>query len=411
MDKKRKAALRVLEQIEQAGYEAYLVGGCVRDLFLELEPKDYDICTNALPEEIQQIFKHTIPTGLKHGTVAVIEQNIPFEVTTFRKEANYEDYRRPSLVKFVSELETDLSRRDFTMNAMAQDRFGTIYDPFEGRKDLRNHQICCVGDPVKRFSEDALRIIRAARFAAQFDFLLDVKIKKAIKSLKDKVKHLAIERIVAEIEKLWDSDTPSKGLKIFWEQELWVHLPVFENWSWREVSDQEIEVFDIVRDRIVSWSFLLYLGQVAEQEVRSTCRKLTLSKVDSSNILNCYQLAWKWHGRIKERQLKLYLLHYGFNTTYRAYQLKELIYLRKPRSSMKQAMQEIWKSMPARSISELSMDGKDLLHYTRRKAGPWMRETINYLLVRVALGELPNQKEILLEEGCQFAAKNSYTID
>lgn len=411
MNDKRRAALRVLERIEQAGYEAYLVGGCVRDLLLDLEPKDYDICTNALPEEIQQIFERTLPTGIKHGTVTVFEQKIPFEVTTFREEAEYTDYRRPTSVTFVSQLETDLSRRDFTMNAMAQDRFGTIVDPFGGRKDIQDRRIRCVGDPRQRFSEDALRMVRAARFVAQFGFALDERVSEAMHSLKDRVQHLAIERIVAEVEKIWGSRTPARGLKVLWEHDLWAHLPVFKDGFWKRVSDQWIEAFDRVRDRIVSWSYLLYLGHIAEQEVRSVCRKLTLSKVDTSNIWNCYRLGLNWHGSINEKPLKLYLLQYGFQTTYRAYQLMELIHLRKPYSSMEQVMREVWESMPARSIAELSLDGKDLLQYTNRKAGPWMRETFNHLLVRVALGEIPNQKEILLEEGSQFAAKHSNTVD
>lgn len=407
MDKKKKAAARILEKLEQAGYQAYFVGGCVRDQLLQRQPKDYDICTNALPEQVQQIFEHTIPTGLKHGTVTVIEENMPFEVTTFRQEGDYNDYRRPKFVTFVSQLETDLSRRDFTMNAIAQDRFGNIYDPFEGRKDLERRCIRCVGDPMKRFSEDALRMIRAARFAAQFCFSFDDPIQEAMRRLKGRLQYLAIERIVDEMEKIWSSRMPSKGLQIFWEYDLWSALPVFRSWSWKQVDDQEIEVFDWIDDRIVRWCYLFYLGNVSVQEIQTECQKLTLAKKDISKIKNCFQLADQWHESVDHRQLKLYLLRFGFQVADCAYQLSELIHLRKPSSAMRKKLRNIWESMPVRSASELLVNGSDLLNHTQRRAGPWISQTIDYLLVRVALGEIPNQKQILLKEGCQFAAKNS----
>lgn len=405
--KKRRIALRILKRIEEAGYAAYLVGGCVRDRFLGKESTDYDICTSATPEKIQQLFQHTIPTGYQHGTVTVLEEGIPFEVTTFRKEAGYVDHRRPSQVTFVSDLKTDLSRRDFTMNAMAQDRHGRMIDPFDGRKDIQSRQIRCVGKPIDRFSEDALRIIRAARFAAQFCFSLDDEVAKAIEVRKDRVGYLAIERVVAELEKIWVSSTSSIGLEIFWKYDLWSHLPVFRYWNWKEVSEQEIKAFDWTQDRFVCWSFLLDLGQVDQQSVQRECRCLTLPKKVTKAIVDCFRLANQWEPSMTEKQLKQFLLHFGIQTTERAYQLVSFRCLQQPSPLFRQKLSELWETMPVRSISDLSIDGKDLLQHTQQKAGPWVHKTLQYLLVRVALGEIPNEQSILLREGGRFAEQVS----
>ena len=145
------AANAVLEQLERAGFQAYLVGGCVRDFLLRQEPTDYDVATDATPQQVQGLFPHTVATGIAHGTVTVLSKEAPIEVTTFRVETAYSDGRRPDQVRFVSRLEEDLARRDFTINAMAQDRRGQIYDPFNGRKDLAQKRIRAVGDPEQRF--------------------------------------------------------------------------------------------------------------------------------------------------------------------------------------------------------------------------------------------------------------------
>lgn len=403
MNKKRRVSIQVLKRIEDAGYAAYLVGGCVRDQFLDIESKDYDICTNADPQTIQQLFKKTIPTGLKHGTVTVIEQGIPFEVTTFRKEAGYIGYRRPSQVTFVSSLETDLSRRDFTINAMAQDRHGRIYDPFGGQEDLQRKRIRCVGNPFDRFSEDALRIIRAARFAAQFHFSLDVEVGRAIEARKDLVSYLSIERVVAELEKIWTASSPSTGLKIFWNFDLWSHLPVFRHWPWKRVCEQEIHAFDLLQDRIVCWAYLLHLGQVERKLLETECRNLRLSKEDIGKVVDCSRLVDQWEQMMTEDRLKLYLLQFGLETTKRAHQLVRLQQLQHPSSDLETTLQHLWNKMPVKSLAELAVNGNDLLKCIQVKAGPWVRETLQHLLVCVALGELPNEKQVLLREGCQFA--------
>lgn len=192
----------------QAGFEAYPVGGCVRDLLLARTPQDWDICTSALPPQVQSLFSHTVPTGIHYGTVTVVLDGQGLEVTTFRCEGGYRDGRRPDAVSFVSSLTDDLSRRDFTVNAMALAPDGAVIDPFGGQADLEGRVIRCVGDPMQRFQEDRLRMFRAIRFAAQLNFTLDPELVHALKELGPQPHHLPAERIRPEVEKTLCAPAP-----------------------------------------------------------------------------------------------------------------------------------------------------------------------------------------------------------
>jgi len=202
------AVRQVLTALQARGHLAYLVGGCVRDMLLGVTPHDWDICTSALPEEVLAIFTHAEPTGLKHGTVTVWEHKRAVEVTTFRTEGSYSDHRHPDAVRFVGDLRTDLSRRDFTMNAIALPPDGLIADPFGGVDDIRSRLIRCVGEPERRFEEDALRMFRAIRFAAKLDFAIEAETLAAIYKLAPLSAALAVERVRNEVEKLLLSPHP-----------------------------------------------------------------------------------------------------------------------------------------------------------------------------------------------------------
>lgn len=168
-----KKAVPVLAKLEQAGFEAYFVGGSVRDTLLERDVADIDIATSAFPEEVKQVFMRTFDTGIEHGTVSVLEAGEIYEITTFRTEGTYADFRRPDEVVFIRSLEKDLERRDFTMNAIAMGLDGRFIDPFDGQKDMMNKQIRAVGEPWERFHEDALRMMRGVRFVSQLGFSLE----------------------------------------------------------------------------------------------------------------------------------------------------------------------------------------------------------------------------------------------
>ena len=197
-----KYVRKVLVALQSRGHMAYLVGGCVRDILLEQTPQDWDICTSALPGQVMDIFPGSRPTGLKHGTVTVTLDERSTEVTTFRAEGAYADHRRPDNVSFVGDLTTDLSRRDFTMNAMALSLDGLLIDPFGGAEDIRRRCVRCVGTPALRFEEDALRMFRALRFAARLDFEIDPATLAAMEAKASLARALAAERVRDETEKI-----------------------------------------------------------------------------------------------------------------------------------------------------------------------------------------------------------------
>ena len=194
----------LLAMLRDAGYPAYAVGGCVRDALLGIEPHDWDICTSALPAQMQQVFRglHTVETGLKHGTLTVVVNHVPYEITTFRVDGAYTDHRHPDTVSFVDNIAEDLSRRDFTVNAMAWSPNAGLVDLFGGRDDLAAGVIRCVGEPALRFDEDALRVLRALRFASVYDFTIDPATDAAARKLAPTLAGVAGERIREELLKL-----------------------------------------------------------------------------------------------------------------------------------------------------------------------------------------------------------------
>lgn len=199
---------RIIKTIEDNGYEAYAVGGCVRDSILGRNPDDWDITTSARPEQIKSFLKKTIDTGIKHGTVTVMMNHTGYEVTTYRIDGEYKDGRHPESVEFSAKLVDDLKRRDFTINAMAYNESNGFVDEFNGIEDLNNHVIRCVGNPIERFSEDALRMMRAIRFSAQLGFDIDSKTYAAIVELAPAIRQVSMERVQVELAKTIMSDNP-----------------------------------------------------------------------------------------------------------------------------------------------------------------------------------------------------------
>lgn len=206
----------ILESLQKAGYEAYVVGGCVRDALLGREPHDWDITTSALPTEVKNVFPRTVDTGLQHGTVTVLCGGTGYEVTTFRVDGVYEDGRHPKEVTFTPSLKEDLRRRDFTINAMAYNNASGLVDLFGGQQDLENGVVRAVGDPVQRFTEDALRIMRAIRFSAQLGYEIEPGTLKAAEILAPNLQKISSERIREELEKTLLSDRPEL-LRTAWE--------------------------------------------------------------------------------------------------------------------------------------------------------------------------------------------------
>lgn len=203
---------KIIEHLNSAGYEAYVVGGCVRDSIMEKAPHDWDVCTSATPEVVKSLFSHTTDYGMKHGTITVFADKEGYEITTFRAETDYSDHRHPDTVEFVTDLNSDLSRRDFTINALAYNNESQLIDVFNGLDDIRNQIIRCVGNADERFKEDALRILRALRFAATLGFDIEDKTSEAIHYNVHLLKYIAEERKRDELMKLLGGNYTTKIL-------------------------------------------------------------------------------------------------------------------------------------------------------------------------------------------------------
>ena len=220
--------LMIINNLQFHGYEAYAVGGCVRDSILARRPEDWDITTSAGPEEIKKLFRRTVDTGIEHGTVTVLLGKDSYEVTTYRIDGAYEDGRHPKEVHFTTSLEEDLRRRDFTINAMAYNDEVRLVDIFGGMQDLNRHLIRCVGDPKERFSEDALRILRAVRFSAQLNFPVEPETAEAARELAPSLEKISAERIQAELVKLLVSPHPERIRDAF---ELGITKVILPEWD------------------------------------------------------------------------------------------------------------------------------------------------------------------------------------
>lgn len=313
----------ILKTLQDAGYEAYAVGGCVRDALLGREPHDWDIATSARPEEVKELFRRTIDTGLKHGTVTVMYGRDGYEITTFRIDGVYEDGRHPKGVTFTPSLEEDLKRRDFTINAMAYDGRGGLIDLFGGKDDLERGVICAVGDPVQRFSEDALRIMRAFRFSAQLGYGIEQSTLDAASMLAQNLKKVSAERIRTELEKILVSGSPEVIADIFRAGITKVILPEFDvcmetpqNTPYHcfTVGEHLIKSMESVRDdRILRLTMLLH--DIGKPACRTTDEKgidhfyyhadksaetaetiLRRLKYDNATVAQVVELV-RWHDR------------------------------------------------------------------------------------------------------------------
>lgn len=261
-------AEQILKKLNNAGYMAYIAGGAVRDLLMEKTPHDYDIATSAMPDEVRGLFDRTIDTGIKHGTVTVIENKTGFEVTTFRRDGRYEDNRRPLHVEFIERPEEDSKRRDFTINAMMYNPAIGLLDYFGGKEDIDNRIIRCVGEPEQRFSEDALRMLRAVRFRAQLDFEIHPDTERAIRKCAVLIRKVSAERIRDELNKILLSDHPEHLKDLCRLGLMKFILPEFEA-CFGEPQKNKYHIYDVgdhiihticytPKDLVLRWAALLH---------------------------------------------------------------------------------------------------------------------------------------------------------
>lgn len=428
-------ANRIIRTLQEAGYEAYIVGGCVRDAVLNKEPDDWDITTSAKPMEVKKLFDRTIDTGLQHGTVTVMFGKEGYEVTTYRVDGKYEDHRRPNSVTFTSNLVEDMKRRDFTINAMAYNDAEGIVDHFHGVEDLESHVIRCVGNPSERFDEDALRILRALRFSAQLDFEIDENTKEAIRNQAEFLKDISAERINVELTKLLMSDHPERLITayelgvtriILPEFDAMMETPQVNRHHAYNVGEHTVKVIKAVpKDKALRWAALLHdvakpVTQTNDGEwdhfyghnekgVDMAADVLRRLKFDNATIDRVKRLVY-WHdygmGQIpKIKAFRKALNKMGKDLfedyTYIKYAdiMAQSNYHREDKLNNLEVLKEYYKEILDKeqcvTIKELAITGRDLIDLGM-KPGPMLGATLNMLLDKVLEEPELNDKEKLI---------------
>ncbi|VWX37032.1 CCA-adding enzyme [Exiguobacterium oxidotolerans] len=365
--KMSELANTIIETIERAGGEAYVVGGAVRDTLLGRVPGDYDLATSLLPDEVIPLFPVVIPTGLEHGTVTIVLEHVPFEVTTFRSESTYSDRRRPDHVTLGVSLEEDLTRRDFTINAMALKPTGLV-DLFGGQSDLANKIIRTVGRPEERFEEDALRMIRAFRFMSQLEFSLDDLTERAIAKQAETIQHVAIERVAIEFEKLLLGPGRAAALQAMLRTGLATYLPHVTSEVMGRLAQSPLQ--GVSTENV--WTLLLDAGFPQER-----LRVFKRSKKQE-------QRAKRLVALVRLEQL----------TDWQRYTLtdEELLAL----NQMTGRSHADRTTLAIRSLKDLRVGGRDMIAAGLKKQE--IKEALHYLEQHVVSGRLENQRSILLEE-------------
>ena len=403
MDEKLTRALPVLERLTAAGHQAYFVGGCVRDALLGRPLGDVDIATSARPETVMALFPKHAPTGIKHGTVTVFLEGRSYEVTTFRTEAEYENFRRPAEVAFVDDIAEDLKRRDFTVNAMAMDAVGRVIDPFGGTADLNRRVIRCVGNPDERFREDALRMIRAVRFAAQLAFRIAPSTWRAIKRNADLLRHIALERVGAELDKMIGGADPDRAAALFVRSGLWRTTKTPLEAPGRPACAGQLRLADLEAGDL-RWIALWAASNVPPETARRWMSRFAFGKKRMHAIFAPLQLHAAAAGipGTRDDWAELALTHGRRAASDWLAVMRALPGI----SPVPPETLERWSAwlqdMPAFSAAELALDGTALADAAGRKGGPWIRRTMDRLLLETAAGRLPNERGALLARALQI---------
>jgi tRNA nucleotidyltransferase (CCA-adding enzyme) len=385
------SAVPLLTEIEHAGYEAYFVGGAVRDLLLGREIADVDIATSATPEEIKAIFPKTIDVGIEHGTIVVLFKGRTFEVTTFRAESEYEDYRRPSGVQFIRSLEEDLKRRDFTMNAIAMDKSGQLFDPFHGKQAIQDKVIQTVGMAKERFSEDALRMMRAVRFYSQLSFDIDTMTKEAMIQYAHLLKHISTERKLIEFEKLLVGKNRCNALKVLNETGLYMYLPGMASYSEGLIRMVKYDSSALSSEEM--WAFLIYQLRINEDEIHTFLRNWKQAVKKIKNILQIV----KWIAKRSEMNWTMESLYEaGKDIIVSTERIYNLLHNQKIDSRINHLL-EHYEALPIKKRSELDVTGNDLQAWFKKKQGPWIKEKLAMVEKAVINQTIRNHKKSIRE--------------
>ena len=388
----------IIDTFYKNGYEAFMVGGCIRDLLLNKIPTDYDIATSAPPDITQKLFLKTIPTGIKHGTITVIINEIPYEITTYRTEGKYVDNRHPNEVNFVTNIKDDLSRRDFTINAFAYNYNVGLLDYFNGLNDLNSKLIKCVGDPNTRFNEDALRILRAIRFSAQLDFNIDKKTYSSIKNNYKLINNISKERIRNELEKILLCSNPIKGLNYLNETQ--ISSLIFS--SIGELIHLNRNLSLLPKDICIRISGLF--RNTNPDKVKLLLKELRFSNNEINKIylfISNYKYISSTTSKIEVKNIIANVGRNNINNLISMYEVLE----EKKLDNFKKHSNYIISNKDTLYIKELNIDGSILKSKLQLNSGKIISETLNHLLDLVINETISNDTEVLLEEAKKYIKK------
>ena len=381
-----KYVRQVLTTLQARGHLAYLVGGCVRDMLMGVHPHDWDVCTSALPEQVMEIFPRSLPLGIRHGTVTVVIESRQVEVTTFRSEGSYSDHRHPDAVSYVGDLTTDLSRRDFTMNAIALPPDGLVADPFGGVRDIEQKLIRCVGEPDRRFEEDALRMFRALRFSARLGFEIEEGTMAAIAEKAPLAASLAPERIRDEVEKLLLTRQPEK-------MALLIDAGLLDAFLTRRPLGEFrlLRLNQLPRRALYRWAAFCVLLEEAGC-IASVEDFLLALRLDSRTLRCCADCAalLRTPPPDKRADWKRLLRRYGVDSADCAARVHDALL----GGSCRRQLREVLKSGECFSLKHLAVGGDDLLALGLR--GKALGDMLDFLLDYVIDYPENNRRELLL---------------
>lgn len=376
-------AVPLLTELENAGYEAYFVGGAIRDYLLDRSIADVDIATSAKPAEVKSVFSNTVDIGIEHGTVLVLFKGTPYELTTFRTEAEYSDFRRPDKVTFVRSLTEDLRRRDFTMNAIAMDRGGSIIDPFDGRKAISERKIETVGAAADRFSEDALRMLRALRFVSQLSFEIEAETLKALTRLAPLMANIAVERKTAEFEKLLTGKSRCQSIELLINTEVYKYMPGIAGFKNNLVKLSHQPCSDL--SNMEMWLLLLHYLELGQQEAESFLREWKLPSKKIKTLLH-HQVWLKY--RLENEWSPLSLYHSG-RVAVRDVERVFHVIRGNPISTEVEWLLS-YDALPIKQRSDINVSGSELIARFGKPGGPWLKELLGKLETAILQKELNN---------------------
>ena len=380
-------ALPVMKQLVDAGYEAYFVGGSVRDMLLHKPISDVDIATSATPQEVKEIFPHTVDVGIEHGTVMVIHHKKGYEVTTFRTEEGYEDFRHPDKVTFVRSLEEDLKRRDFTINALAIGIDDQLMDFFDGIGDLERQCIRCVGDAKERFNEDALRMFRAVRFVGQLGFQVEEETKNAISLLKMNLSKVAVERMKVEFEKMIQSSYRKDALKLFVETGLYQACPLFDGKGEILLKLAEFPLKEM--SVLQAWILFVDALNLSDKEVSHLLKSWKSSNEQIRDVL----VGYRTYRARKEEEWNFFL---AYDCPYEvACEVEQLLIVQDKSSSM-EGLEATYHSLPIRSMNDIHLNGHDIIRILKLdKKGPIIGQVLKTVEKMILEQSISNDAEVL----------------